>query len=436
MKSLTNRLLQLLLVLTSLQLGAQTASKDIAVARERLSLDNGWRFHLGDVASPAIVGHGMSYANAKAGRAWGAAAFWKDPDGIFWLYGGRSNTASDGSNDLWKYNVTTNEWTYMKGHSPYNSYSMYVTKGMELTNIQPKPRTGGSSWVDAMGSLWIFGGYACCDSAWLNDVWKYNRSTNNWTWIKGDSTLNSKAVYGVKGIPSPNNTPRSRASSVSWIDSTGNFWLFGGRGGYSSPIRYAAKSDLWQFTPGITASNALPVQLLTFIANKKDKAVELQWTTENEINFDSYYVERCYDSRNFEAIGNLKAKNSTAKQSYNYIDPSPLFNNSIYYRLKMTSKDGSFTYSFVIVIKNSSDNKFTIYPNPASTDFQIEVDKSVKGRIDVEIADIVGKVVIKKVYDSDGSALRVSTNKLTAGIYTVKLTYKKDQFFQKLLITN
>ena len=42
--------------------------------RERLSLDTDWRFHLGDIAMPEIKGHAMSYENAKAGKAWGAAA--------------------------------------------------------------------------------------------------------------------------------------------------------------------------------------------------------------------------------------------------------------------------------------------------------------------------------------------------------------------------
>ena len=41
---------------------------------QRQSLDRGWRFHLGDVPFPVITGHEMSYANAKAGKAWGAAA--------------------------------------------------------------------------------------------------------------------------------------------------------------------------------------------------------------------------------------------------------------------------------------------------------------------------------------------------------------------------
>ena len=42
--------------------------------RERLRLDLGWSFHLGDLAPPVVRGHGDTYMNAKAGVAWGAAA--------------------------------------------------------------------------------------------------------------------------------------------------------------------------------------------------------------------------------------------------------------------------------------------------------------------------------------------------------------------------
>jgi beta-galactosidase len=45
-------------------------------ARERLSMDEGWRFHLGDIPMRPLVGHDMSYNNAKAGNAgvaWEAA---------------------------------------------------------------------------------------------------------------------------------------------------------------------------------------------------------------------------------------------------------------------------------------------------------------------------------------------------------------------------
>ena len=38
------------------------------------SLDNGWLFHLGEIAAPPVIGHEESYQNAKAGVAQGAAA--------------------------------------------------------------------------------------------------------------------------------------------------------------------------------------------------------------------------------------------------------------------------------------------------------------------------------------------------------------------------
>ncbi len=62
-----------LLSLCPLNLSAQ-AGADAAPLRERLSFDNGWRFHLGDIPFPVIKGHSASYNHAKAGRAEGAAA--------------------------------------------------------------------------------------------------------------------------------------------------------------------------------------------------------------------------------------------------------------------------------------------------------------------------------------------------------------------------
>ncbi|MES2037634.1 MAG: beta-galactosidase GalA [Pseudomonadota bacterium] len=59
------------LVLISL---LSTAPAFAEPGRERLSLDRGWLFHLGDIPMPDIVGHSATYGNAKAGNAQGAAA--------------------------------------------------------------------------------------------------------------------------------------------------------------------------------------------------------------------------------------------------------------------------------------------------------------------------------------------------------------------------
>ncbi|MFP5392846.1 MAG: sugar-binding domain-containing protein, partial [Gammaproteobacteria bacterium] len=52
---------------------AYAAGGDAPAGRERLSLDRGWLFHLGDIVSPEVKGHGASYGYGKAGFAWGPA---------------------------------------------------------------------------------------------------------------------------------------------------------------------------------------------------------------------------------------------------------------------------------------------------------------------------------------------------------------------------
>ncbi len=68
---LNGRLLTAFLVVTHLALQPLRATE---TTRETLSLDDGWRFHPGDIPFPVIKGHGQSYDSAKAGKAWGAAA--------------------------------------------------------------------------------------------------------------------------------------------------------------------------------------------------------------------------------------------------------------------------------------------------------------------------------------------------------------------------
>ena len=50
----------------------------------------------------------------------------------------------------------------------------------------------------------------------------------------GSINTSQTGVYGTKGIASPINVPGGRTGAVSWKDSSGNLWLFGGFGYPSS----------------------------------------------------------------------------------------------------------------------------------------------------------------------------------------------------------
>jgi hypothetical protein len=65
-------------------------------------------------------------------------------------------------------------------------------------------------------------------SGFLNDLWKYNGE--EWIWMSGSNELNQYGIYGESGVPNSNNIPCGREGAVSWMDNSGNMWLFGRNG--------------------------------------------------------------------------------------------------------------------------------------------------------------------------------------------------------------
>ena len=65
----------------------------------------------------------------------------------------------------------------------------------------------------------------------MNDLWMYNISNAQWTWLSGSNTVEITGVYGSKGIPSPNNYPGSRyGHSMVFDPSVNRIYVFGGYG--------------------------------------------------------------------------------------------------------------------------------------------------------------------------------------------------------------
>jgi len=194
---------------------------------------------------------------ASAGNTPGARSSddtWADKNGNLWLFGGAgydSVGAFNYLNDLWMYNINAGEWIWVGGSSTANAYGVYGTLGVASPSNVPGARITGATWVDLGGNLWLFGGEGA-DSAedWgaMNDLWMFNPSTSTWTWEGGQNALNSKGIYGTRGVPSASNEPGGREYAMNWIDSAGNFWLFGGDG-IDANGTWSELNDLWMFSP-------------------------------------------------------------------------------------------------------------------------------------------------------------------------------------------
>lgn len=191
--------------------------------------------------------------NVPGARA--AAASWTDNSGALWIFGGYGNGASTGYlSDLWKYEPLKGLWTWMGGPATTNTAGVYGTQGVADPNNSPGGRNYSASWIDASGVVWIFGGTGYSSSAaatsFLNDLWKYDPASGNWTWVSGSNLGDANGVYGVKGTPAASNVPGAREGATHWVDATGALWLFGGYGHDSAGTLLNELNDLWKFYLG------------------------------------------------------------------------------------------------------------------------------------------------------------------------------------------
>lgn len=210
--------------------------------------------------------------NIPGGR--GGEVNWTDQTGNFWLFGGSgvdANGAGGDLNDLWEFDSSMREWAWMGGSStlPQNANGwpgVYGTLGTPAQGNMPGSRASAAGWADSDGNFWLFGGGGYDENRIgtdLNDLWEYIPATNEWAWMGGSATsvgcttyqlglvvcAGRPGVYGTFGVPAAGNIPGGRASAASWIDGTGNLWLFGGQG-YDAAGNDGNLNDFWKFDPG------------------------------------------------------------------------------------------------------------------------------------------------------------------------------------------
>jgi Galactose oxidase, central domain len=214
-------------------------------------------------------------AGGPGGR-WGAA-YATDPAGLnVWVFGGQGFDGSGALgllNDLWKYNIAGGTWTWM---GPTNSKvgqnnGVYGTLGTAAASNAPGGRQAAMLWVDNVGNVWLFGGLGLDSAgtrnpgslsglpngtttpngALLNDLWKFNIGTGQWTWVSGGGATglaDQTGIYGTQQSPAASNVPSSRWGSVGFIDASNNIFLSGGWG-YASTLAQSTGylNDMWEY---------------------------------------------------------------------------------------------------------------------------------------------------------------------------------------------
>jgi len=136
----------------------------------------------------------------------------------------------------------------------------------------------------------------------------------------------------------------------------------------------------------LTAVAILPLDLLSFTGEARDKTNLLNWTTANEEDFSHFEVERSLplnpqrgnSALTWEYLGEvapLSSGEGPGERFYTFEDDAI----TAYYRLKLIDLDGTFSYSEVVYLENNSGGNagaMKVYPNPSTGRFTVDLSEA------------------------------------------------------------
>jgi len=202
------------------------------------------------------------------------------------------------------------------------------------------------------------------------------------------------------------------------------FRLYYGLGSTNTP-RFAYLKNV--IIKGHPSNVILPLTLLNFNVSVEQGNTVLVWTTSNEVNTNTFLVEKSMDGSNFSILTSVAARNTLEVNDYSVYDNS-LLNGVIYYRLKMIDKDGKFVYSKII--KLSSDNKsqtlYKVFPNPVHNNLTIDFNGKSSNE-EASILSLTGKELMKVTLQDGILSKTICVAQLANGEYLLVVRGKQGE---------
>ncbi len=175
------------------------------------------------------------------------------------------------------------------------------------------------------------------------------------------------------------------------------------------------------------AQGALPITLLSFDGEAKERYNRIFWSTSSEINNEWMIVERSSNGYSeWTEIGRVQGNilsNKTLNYSLDDLNPSVLS----YYRLQSIDVDGKVGYSEVISLRrntNLSEAEFSVFPVPADQTVNLQYTGKLDDNFEMIIRDMSGKLISQNTINprDNNGIQQIQISDYDKGVYIITLT--------------
>lgn len=333
----------------------------------------------------------------------------------------------------------SNTWVYMTAE----------TDGYIAFEISP---AGGQDFDYAIWGPYD-GGYACPGNT-LDDPIRCSWAANGGAGCPAEIGLGIIDATGGSVLPGDvSETGTCTATNEGWtypiLANAGDVYvlLFQNYGYNNSSFDVTINSDPNAIPPGGTYASLgclppqpLPIELISFVGEHKDRVNKLYWNCASESNNDYFTIERSSDGENWSFLASVDAAGySQSLTHYSTIDPYPLMGIN-YYRLSQTDFDGTKRKYKTIALSTEVEieNLFSdVYPNPTDNSFYFNYGgKDFTNIIEVNVFNAAGQLMTSETFDNFNStqSMEIETIDLPTGIYYVYITQNEKREIKKISI--
>lgn len=341
-----------------------------------------------------------------------------------------------GAHTLFINNTTPNSTASIVVNSP--SATGYVDGTVRRRSLSTEPfviPTGGAAGyrpatlIPAAATLTVFEAtHFNASYSDLSVVSPLEGVTTDFYWIinrisgAADAAVQFSIPGAVTGSQSNYALVVAKYNGVDWVNEKGST----GQGVHpgdatSGTIRSQVQTAFSPFTIGFGLASALPTHLVSFTGKKAPKeTIELLWRITDNSTPEVFEVMRSSDGVNFGKIGTVRGAEQV--RSYEFADASILAGNN-YYRLRMLDKDGSVTYSTIIVVSNSSKGVYlhSVTPSVVQGRTRLNIQSSENSNMQLVVTDINGRIVHRQnVSVGNGSQdVWLDASRFSSGVFQV-----------------
>lgn len=315
-------------------------------------------------------------------------------------------------------NITDNLATTFGGIANVSNVSVSVVPGSNAANLTLNPAYNGTTVTNILNPGQNLPNQVLSNRNYFLKLQVHCRATN----------LNPNVTYFNSAIANADIGAASLASIIRVTDSSNN-----GDTIVVDPNQNGNAGDIGENVPTPFSFGALPVRFINVTANLQgSNAAIVKWQVATPMeNAARFEIEFSRDGRNWTTAGSLRIDN-TNRGNWQFTHMNIPAGN-LYYRIKQTDNDGTFTYSRIVLLKNKANGAgYVVYPNPANNFIAVSAGYDAAGKATIELYDATVRLLQTKTMTS--SSEEISTAQYPRGTYLLRILNDGDAVTYKVIV--